>query len=207
MATLKDTVRSALRKSERVQDLYEHVKNRERAPILRRVLPHHAVGAELGVHKGHLSGKLIDWTEPRRFYAVDPWELLGDEWEWAAGEKSTVKGRLRATEGIRKHIESGVAEVVVADDLEWLRSLDDGTLDWVYVDTSHAYEHTLAELDLLVEKVRPGGVIAGDDWRSDPSHRHHGVCKAVREFAADGRIELFLVDERSQQWAARNTAH
>ena len=194
------------RKFDTVQDVYEGHKNRLRRRILPQLIPVGGVGAELGVHKGHLTPGLIEWLRPAHLYVVDPWYLLGPTWDWAAGDRSTVDGLRSVIKRLKPHLESGLAEVVIADDRLFLADLDDAALDWVYVDSSHAYEHTLQELELLVTKVRPGGVIAGDDWQSDPDNRHHGVCKAVREYAAAGRIELFHSDDQTKQWAARTPA-
>jgi hypothetical protein len=96
-------------------------------------------------------------------------------------------------------------ELVIDMDLAFLKRLEDGALDWAYVDTTHQYEHTKAELDLLQRKVKLGGVIAGDDWQLDPYHRHHGVCRAVREFVAVRPFELFYTSDSDMQWAIRST--
>jgi cephalosporin hydroxylase len=77
--------------------------------------------------------------------------------------------------------------------------MSDGHLDWAYVDSSHAYDHTLKELRLLARKVNASGVIAGDDWREDPSHRHHGICRAVREFIT-AEPYVLEVDKPTLQW-------
>ena len=74
---------------------------------------------------------------------------------------------------------------------------------WAYVDLTHRYAPTVKELELLRRKVRPGGIIAGHDWKPDPSHRHHGVCRSAREAIGRRRFELVLVDERTIQWAVR----
>jgi hypothetical protein len=189
------------RRFDHIQDVYEARKNHTRRDILTKLLPADGVGAELGVHKGHLTPLLLEWTRPKKLYVVDPWYLLGPTWDWAAGDKSTVNGLRRVLKRIEPALGDGRAEVVIADDREWLANVEDGTLDWVYLDSSHEYHHTLEELELLVRKVRLGGVIAGDDWNADPNHRHHGVCKAVTEYADAGRLELTYTDDRTKQWA------
>ena len=83
----------------------------------------------------------------------------------------------------------------VGDDVEILSTFSDGYLDWVYLDTTHGYEHTLAELAVLENKAR---IIAGDDWHEDPSHSHHGVCRAVREFCATNGWRLGPIDPFGQ---------
>ena len=56
---------------------------------------------------------------------------------------------------------------------------------------------------VLTPVIEPGGIVAGHDWQPDPAHRHHGVCKAVREAVDRKHFELILVDEPTIQWALR----
>jgi hypothetical protein len=86
--------------------------------------------------------------------------------------------------------------LLIDDDLQALAKMPDGHLDRVYLDTTHQYEQTAKELQLLKVKVKPGGVIAGDDWQSDPSHRHHG-CAEQCESSLIGRTTRFFVLTRS----------
>lgn len=203
MSRTKQMARNILRRSETVQTVYEKRKNLGRKKVLTKLLPIGGVGAELGVHKGHLTPGLLSWFDPEILYVVDPWYLLESNWDWAAGDKSTVNAVARVVRRIRPALESGQAKLVIADDRDFLGGLEDNILDWAYLDSSHMYDHTLEELELLVNKVKRGGVIAGDDWQSHSGHRHHGVCRAVREFEDSGRLKLFYSDDSNHQWAAR----
>lgn len=191
------------RRIEPLQALYERSKNRRRAPQLAEHIAVDGVGAELGGHKGQFSRVLVDKLRPSRFYVVDPWYLLSPSWDWAGGDRSTVNGLRRTLRAMRSELESGVVSVVIGDDREFLAGLPDAHLDWAYIDTSHAYAHTIDELVLLREKVRPGGVIAGDDWQSAPDHPHHGVARAVREQCEAGGLTFLFADDRTHQWAVR----
>ena len=51
--------------------------------------------------------------------------------------------------------------------------------------------------------MKPEGIIAGDDWRPDPEHRHHGVYRAVMERLDSGAYVLVGADEATTQWAIR----
>lgn len=191
----------AARRFEFVQDSYERYKNRRRGAALSAVIAPGGVGAELGGHKGQFTRTLIDVLRPELIHIVDPWFLLGPSWDWAGGDKSTVNGLRRVLRSMRQELEGGRATIAIADDREFLASLPDAHLDWVYVDTSHAYAHTLEELVLLRRKVRTGGVIAGDDWQAAEDHPHHGVCRAVREHVDMGGLSLVLADDKTHQWA------
>lgn len=77
---------------------------------------------------------------------------------------------------------------VVGDDLEVVDRLPD-RVDIVFIDTSHTYEQTKAELELYVGKIKSGGMIVLHDTElehpdaspnSDPAFP---VAAAVREFS------------------------
>lgn len=202
----RSPVARAARRLAPVQTLYEMTKNRRRAPLLAAHIAAGGVGAELGGHKGQFSRVLFDTLLPSRLYVVDPWYLLEPRWTWAGGNRSTVNGLRSTLKRMRPELETGRARIVIADDREFLTGLPDNHLDWAYVDTSHGYEHTLEELDLLRDKVRPGGIIAGDDWQSAADHPHHGVARAVRERSVDGELTFLFSDDTTHQWAVRRPA-
>jgi hypothetical protein len=158
------------------------------------------VGAELGVLHGNFSRILLEYTQARELHLIDPWYLLTDEWPWASGNPSTVDALVKVLKENRDEIHEGRMVVHVQDDLEALERFDDDYFDWVYVDSSHAYEHTRRELDILLDKVKDDGVIGGDDWRPDPSHRHHGVFRAVSEFLERHGFDLLYASEDDLQW-------
>jgi hypothetical protein len=180
--------------------------NRVRARFVEEHLPKDGVGVELGVFKGHFSTVLWRHARPSTLHLVDPWYLLTPEWHWGRGNRSTVDAVRRILRRWKREIEAGRVLVHVADDREVLRRFPDGHLDWAYVDSSHAYQHTKDELALLHRKVRAGGVISGDDWRIDPDHPHAGVRRAVLELVEEHGYEVLVADAATRQWAIRRAA-
>ena len=55
-------------------------------------------------------------------------------------------------------------------------------LDWVYIDGNHTYEFVLEDLRSWYPKVRPGGLVVGDDYDRPDAWWNDGVTKAVTEF-------------------------
>lgn len=176
---------------------------RTRAPVLAELLPKGGVGAEIGVFKGRFSPVLLRVSDAAQLHLIDPWYLLTPEWHWGTGDRSTANAVRRIERRFRRQIEEGRVQVHIGHDLDLLPTFADATFDWVYLDSSHAYEHTVQELDLLHEKVKAGGMIAGDDWRPDPEHPHHGVHRAVNEFVAARGYEVLYADADNRQWAIR----
>ncbi len=178
-------------------------KNRVRMRFVREILPPRGVAAELGVHKGYFTRVLLDIAEPVKLHLIDPWYLQGPAWTWGKGSRSTIEAVTGILRAFEDELVRGRVVLNVADDLEILPTFPAGYFDWVYLDTSHRYEQTRKELHALRSKMRATGIIAGDDWRPDPSHMHHGVCQAVREFVEQEPYEIIYANDRDLQWAIR----
>lgn len=174
-----------------------------RGPLLSKYLPKSAIGAEIGVFKGDFSPTLLKHADPKELHLIDPWFHLEPAWEWASGNKSTVDALTGILQELKPEINKNRVFVHVQDDLIALRNFSDGYFDWVYLDSSHEYEHTKKELEILHNKVKKGGIIAGDDWRIDTTHPHYGVYKAIQEFLAVHDYEILYASETDLQWFLR----
>ncbi len=139
-----------------------------RAEILKYARPE-GIGAEIGVFKGRFSEVLASRLRPRKLFLVDPWwKVFGDRYpDWG---KFTDYGRLEtkaaydaAVRSVHQYRESCNIEFVVERSQEFLRFYDGRPFDWVYLDSSHAYDETCEELSLIAAKLAPNGVIMGDD--------------------------------------------
>jgi hypothetical protein len=183
----------------------QHVRNVKRIELLGRFISPGGIGAELGVHKGYFSRVLLEHLAPKKLYLIDPWYLQGKYWSWGEGNRRVVNALCRVLRDLEDDLVTGRAALCIEDDLVALARMPDAHLDWAYLDTTHQYNQTVKELQLLKQKVRPGGIIAGDDWQPDPQSRHHGVCKAVREFVDRKQSQVIHIDEGSLQWILRVT--
>jgi hypothetical protein len=168
------------------------------------------VGAELGVFTGLFSAAILEVVQPTHLYLVDPWWVEYGEYypDWGT---YTDGGRLRtrdayqqAVNRVRSVQKLTKVEFCVQRSTTWLNTLEDERLDWAYLDSTHQYNDTMQELELLGRKVKRSGLILGDDWQPDSTHMHHGVFKAVQDFSRKGSFEIIRADEHLQ-WALRRT--
>ena len=174
----------------------------DRTDIL-RLAPQHAVCAEIGVFRGEFSSQIRQKTAPREFHLIDGWWTLFGEYYPDWGEY-TAHGTLPTRQAYEEACRAVPdATVHVGDDLEILESFPDRYFDWVYLDTSHDYTHTVAELAVIARKLKDNGILLGDDWHEDPTHVHAGVTKAVREACARGEWTTAVSGDRFTQWAVR----
>jgi hypothetical protein len=184
---------------------------RPRREDVLKILPKDSVGAEVGVFKGEFTAHILRTVKPKELHLIDAWWVLYGEYypDWGPYTKF---GRLR-TKDAKRDAERVVARLDrrnasvfhVSDDVECMERFADSYFDWVYLDTSHEYAHTTAELMVLRRKVKLGGLISGDDWQMDPYHEHHGVCRAVMEFCQTFGWELIHLDSYGQ-WCIRQAA-
>lgn len=61
------------------------------------------------------------------------------------------------------------------------RLFNDGTIDFCFIDGDHRYESVTADLRCWWPKIRPGGMLAGHDYRQSASWLQ-GVTPAVHDF-------------------------
>ena len=151
-------------------------------------MPKGAVCAEIGVFRGHFSRAILRYTRPQELHLVDPWwEMYGDRFpDWGT---YTDHGRLRTRHAyaetlkiVARYGKNTNCEVHVGQSFDVLERFPDAYFDWVYLDSSHQYEETMHELEVLSRKVKPGRLITGDDFIEDPADVNHGCSVAVREF-------------------------
>lgn len=165
-------------------------------------LPKGAACAEVGVWKGDFSARILDVVKPRKLHLIDPWQAVGGEgYESARYGGKLEEGQTEmdalheaVLERFARERRAGVVEVHRLLSVEAAARLADGELDFVYVDGDHTYEAVLADLDVYAPKVKPGGLLAGDDygvvgWWED------GVTRAVDEFVSEGRAEVVSLEE------------
>lgn len=162
----------------------------ERARMLSALLER-GVCAEIGTWKGDFAAVILEHRRPQRLYLVDPWEhrAEGDYAEASYGGR--MEGGQQALDAMHESVASRFAAEIASGQVEIVRrrstdaaaTLADESLDWVYIDGDHSYDGVKRDLDAYFGKVKPGGLLAGDDYGHEGSWFGDGVKRAVDEFA------------------------
>lgn len=139
----------------------------------------HGLGVEVGVDRGDYSAYLLEQSSLRCLYSVDPWE--GDY----ASAYPVAVDRL-APFGAR-------SKIIRCDGVTTGRWVATAIVDFVYIDSSHTYQETLAEIEAWWPTLSPGGILAGHDYCNGLE-----VQKAVNEFTARHGLKLYGTDD--DQW-------
>jgi hypothetical protein len=166
------------------------ITNRNR---LLELLPHGGIVAEVGVANGDFSSQIISLNTPRKLHLVDIWQ----------GERfnDTLFHNVRSK--FNHELAEGQVEIHRKLSTEAVYDFPDNYFDWVYIDTSHCYKGTKAELELYSRKVKPGGIIAGHDYTMGNWGKRfrYGVMEAVHEFcvAYGWRMKYLTMDLSENQ--------
>jgi len=170
--------------------------------------PRGGIGAEIGVFRGHFSEYLLHFLSPRKMYLVDPWMRGGERFPWA--DAYTNNGALPTKVAfeeakLRAALRPATETVFIESYFPACASLIREPLDWIYLDSTHAFDATLSELQVADRLLAPGGVILGDDWTPDRANRHHGVFRAVNAFVKQSEYEIVAAGP-ALQWCIRRSA-
>ena len=128
-----------------------------------------------------------------KFFAIDLWcweEWMDDTSIYQSAAKSAEHAAVKATYGpdpqriISHYLERynllDRVSLLKEDSIEAASRFEDGSVDFLYVDTEHTYTRVNRELDAWADKVKKGGLIAGDDFGRDDDG-DGGVGRAVTE--------------------------
>ena len=133
------------------------------------------IGAWMGKSTIYLAQKLKDLNSEAKFYTVD--NFLGSAEHQAELQRldksllSIYQANLDAC-GV-----TGYVNTLVMSSVEAAATFKDRSVDFVFIDGSHAYEDVKADIEAWLPKIKPGGLLAGDDY----SKEWHGVMEAVDE--------------------------
>ena len=156
-------------------------KIKSRNDELLSLMPPNAIAAEFGVQAGSYSQFISRVNKPKELHLVDVWEETETPWPSYDEQRQNYLDVLKMFE---KEVSSGSVIVHKGDDLAYMEQFPDHYFDWVYIDTTHQYEHTVRELELAATKVKPDGYICGHDYTDNEHSRKwgFGVVRAVNQF-------------------------
>lgn len=144
------------------------------------------IGCEVGVCLG-VTSELYAKSLPnlKKLYSVDSYESFIDWNGFVLSDnrqnliKENAYGRLKDFHNV---------ELVYTRSKEFSMTLDDNSLDFIFIDGDHSYNGVLSDLQLFLPKMKSGGLFAGHDVYLK------GVQDALRTFFSDRVEEIKVVD-------------
>lgn len=167
------------------------------------------VGVEVGSLRGDFAAYLLKNWNGKRLYLIDAWRYTPGAHDGNNADPEGQRDNMSAA--FRAVYEFGSRAVIVRDSSVMASQLfPDGVLDFVYIDAAHDYESVKDDLRVWIPKVRPGGLVIGDDYAHGTWA--HGkkdgmdiltdfeVKLAVDEYVKEKKVQLFLTEDEKPQW-------
>lgn len=177
----------------------------ERGPINLRVSRHrelialwrdlgYTVGAEIGTEAGRYAEEICRGVPGLKLYCVDPYLA------YARYTDHVSQSRLDnfynvAVSRLNKQNKFD-AEIIRATSLEAVKRFAPGSLDFVFIDGNHHFDFVVQDIIAWAPIVRPGGIVAGHDYKPEGSERTpipFGVIEAVNAYTIAHKISQWYV--------------
>ena len=121
-------------------------------------------------------------------WLVDPWISSDDYTEFSQKKLDDSYKKV-----VEKFKDNQNIKIIKDKSLAASDKFSNGSLDFVYVDGDHDYEHIKNDLNIWFKKLKKNGVLFGDDYA-----RPYGVHKAVSEFCFENKLIVKFSDNYKQ---------
>lgn len=157
--------------------------------ILQRLPAGKVMGAEIGVFAGATSARLLARPD-LTLWMVDSWAPFIADGILIASHEDQQKNYHAALAATDFAAERRI--VIGHDSRQASGYVDDGTLDFVFIDGDHSHRAVIADIRAWAPKLKAGGLLCGHDYANGEYAFGADVKRAVDEYAkANGhKVEL-----------------
>ena len=130
--------------------------------IVSQVLKHkYSLGAEIGVHKGNNAYTIMGHCPNLHLILVDKWENIEPDpnGEKIGCENDDMEQMKRLLDQRMKPYRKRIT-VLRGDSAEMADEVENGTLDFVFIDADHRYQSVKKDIAAWTPKLKPGGLLS-----------------------------------------------
>lgn len=145
------------------------------------------VGVEIGTDHGIYAKQLCEGIPGLGLHCIDPYAPYTEGND--VHDQADVD---RIYNEAQKRLEPYDCIIYKKTSMEAVGEYGDNFLDFVFIDGNHSYSYVLEDITEWYKKVKPGGIIAGHDYKVDPVN-DYGVIEAVNKFTEDNHIAPWFI--------------
>lgn len=183
----------------------QYFLSRDIIPFYLNSLNLSGVWAEVGVQKGYFSHHILQGSNLKKLYSIDPWKKFDANYVDIADTSNfrhymnfILTKLLLFTFWGRSQIVRATSTVAASDIQE--------ELDFVYLDWRHHYEAVKEDISIWYPKITSWGVLSGHDYMDGINSEGSifWVKSAVDEFVLENKLELIITKEANYpSWIIR----
>jgi len=148
-------------------------------------------GCEVGVCKGQHARVLLKLNKNLKMILVDPW----GPYERLSQEKADA--RYEICKNNLKNFEDRITYIRM-ESMDAVSQIEDGSLDFVYIDGLHTFDAVMLDIIFWTKKVRSGGIVAGHDYYA---FYQTGIIDAVNTYTKAHNInEWYITRDKEATW-------
>jgi predicted O-methyltransferase YrrM len=158
-------------------------------------------GVEIGVCEGIYSRILCEEIPGLKLYGVDPYvNYVAFEDESTPIYRARKEHYERLFESTQDYLEEFPNyEFVRKYSMDAVLDFEDESLDFVYIDGDHEYNHVIEDIREWSKKIKKGGIIAGHDYFRLASTKYPlEVKEAVEDYTKENNITPWYVAGRKE---------
>lgn len=148
------------------------------------------VGAEIGVFEGSYSKWLLKGIPGLKLYGIDSWVVYDGYVDYK--ESTMSKAQQKAIDNVRGYD----CELIKGWSHDVVHQFEDNSLDFVFIDGNHSYEHAVCDIAAWSKKVKSGGIIYGhdfDDYSNSKRWKEMNVINAVEGWVKSYKIHPWFI--------------
>lgn len=151
-------------------------------------------GVEIGVYKGNFTETLA--KAGLEVTGVDAWKVYRDYKDYEENDLET-----KAYKEAKGRAEKHGFKLIKAWSMDAVKVFEDESLDFVFIDGNHDFEHVVEDVAAWSRKVRKGGIVSGHDFFRN-HHKRFGVKEAIPAWCEAYQIRpLFIIDkDQCRSW-------
>lgn len=160
------------------------------------------IGVEVGVLEGVYSEILCQVNPEMKVYSVDAWQYYPVRNNFRkAYMYPPIYERAKARLAPYKN-----NEIIRKWSMDAVKDFADESIDFVFIDSDHSFEHITEDIAQWGKKVRKGGIISGHDFDDRRNSVYCSVEAVVRAWTKAKHIHPWFVlnsthpDERGWMW-------
>ncbi len=146
-------------------------------------------GVEVGVLDGVYSDILLKSNPELKLFLVDMWKEYPMHKNFRK-QRHYAWHRGQTIERLEKY---GNSKIIEKWSMDAVKDFEDESLDFVFIDANHDFEHVTEDIAQWGKKVKKGGIIAGHDFLDSAKSLFVSVETVVRAWTNAKRIHPWFI--------------